>query len=75
MTRLSLLLLTSALLSTSCVRNVEVIPDPTIPHKVAEEGNVVIWAQDPQSKEYVKTKVRLLKGWWIASPQVVEPNK
>jgi hypothetical protein len=47
------------------------IPDPTIPHQVAKETEVEIYTRLPDGK-LSKTKVRLLKGWWIAGPPVVE---
>ena len=48
-----------------------VIPDHTVPHRVATEAVVQVWAQRADGR-WVKTEVRLLEGWWIAAPQVVE---
>lgn len=70
MRRLALVLAASATLSTACVKR-NVIPDPTVPHQVARETEVVVWTRAPDGK-MVPTKVRLLKGWWIAGPPVVE---
>lgn len=70
MTRLGYVLLASALLSSGCAHR-QVIPDPTVPHQVAEEAEIKIWARAPSGK-LVPTPVRLLKGWWIAGPPVVE---
>ena len=64
-------LLGSVLLSSGCGASKLVIPDPNIPHQVAAETCVEVWARLP-SGEMTKTKVRLLEGWWVASPQVVE---
>jgi hypothetical protein len=70
MRRIVLTLLAFAPLSTGCV-NVRIIPDPTIPHQVAAESEVTIWARGPDGKK-AKQRVRLLEGWWIAGPPVVE---
>lgn len=84
-TRLALVLCAFALPSIGCVPRRAVIPDPTVPHQVAEETEVVIWTEIPASPSpanptaavsrtvKVKTKIRLLEGWWIAGPPVVEP--
>ena len=50
------------------------IPDNAIPHRVAEESSVVIWARGQDGK-MVPTEVRLLAGWWIASDRIVEGKK
>jgi len=47
------------------------IPDPTIPHQVSRESEVEVFVRLPDGK-LTPTKVRLLTGWWVASPQVVE---
>ena len=72
MRRLAPVLLASALLSSGCIKRT-VIPDPTVPHQVAREAEVEIWVQAPGGNK-VKQKVRLLEGWWIAGPPVVEPE-
>lgn len=72
MRRLALALLASALLSSGCAHRT-VIPDPTVPHQVAREAEVEIWVQAADGKK-VRQKVRLLEGWWIAGPPVVEPE-
>lgn len=58
--------------SVGCSPRVMVIPDPAVPHQVAEETEVKIWARKPDGK-MAKVPVRLLEGWWIAGPLVVEP--
>ena len=63
----------SAMLSSGCA-GAGVIPDPNIPHQVAAETCVEVWARLP-SGEMKRTKVRLLEGWWVASLQVVDPPK
>jgi hypothetical protein len=70
MRRLALVLLASVPLSSGCVKRV-VIPDPTVPHQVAREAEVMIWVETATGKK-VAQKVRLLEGWWIAGPPVVE---
>ncbi len=64
-------LVASAMLSSGCA-GATVIPDPNIPHQVAAETCVTIWARAPGG-EMKRVKVRLLEGWWVASPQVVDP--
>lgn len=66
----ALMLAVSLLLCSGCVSRA-VIPDPAVPHRVAQETTVVVWAQRPDGK-WAKTEVRLLEGYWIASPLVVE---
>jgi hypothetical protein len=69
------LVLTGSLLlsSASCAHSSRAaLPDPTIPHRVAEEAEVVVWVRLADGS-LVKAPVRLLPGWWIAGPPVVEP--
>jgi hypothetical protein len=61
----------SAMLCSSCAHR-KVIPDPTVPHQVAEEAEIVIWVEQANGKKS-KQEVRLLEGWWIAGPPVVDP--
>lgn len=63
-------LFVSGLLCSGCVKRT-VIPDPTVPHQVAREAEVEIWTDAADGKK-VRQKVRLLEGWWIAGPPVVE---
>lgn len=70
MKRIVLTLLASGMLSTGCATR-KIIPDPTIPHQVARESEVTIWARAADGKK-VKQQVRLLEGWWVASPPLVE---
>lgn len=59
--------------SAGCSPRVQVIPDPSIPHQVAKEAEVEIWARRADGT-MARQKVRLLEGWWIAGPPVVEPE-
>jgi hypothetical protein len=68
--RLSVLVV-FGMLTSSCVKR-NVIPDPTVIHQVAEESCITIWVRGSDGKK-VKQKVRLLEGWWIAGPPVVDP--
>jgi len=70
-TRTALALTASAMLSIGCAHQAA-IPDPTVPHRVAKEAEIVIWVRLPDGK-FVKAPARLLPGWWIAGPPVVEP--
>ncbi len=71
MLRTVFVLACSATLSIGCGASRLVIPDPTIPHQVARESEVEIWARGQDGK-MSRVKVRLLEGWWIAGPPVVE---
>jgi hypothetical protein len=54
-----------------CAPKVMVIPDPNVPHQVAKETTVEVWMRLPDGR-LASQEVRLLKGWWIAGPPVVE---
>jgi hypothetical protein len=71
MTRTARALCASAALSLTSCAGKGVIPDPTIPHRLAKEADVVIWARQPDGT-LKKTKARALPGWWLAGPPVVE---
>lgn len=71
MPRIVLTLLASALLSSGCVHHRAVLPDPTVVHRVAEEAEIKIWVRAPGG-ELVKTPARLLPGWYVAGPPVVD---
>jgi hypothetical protein len=71
MRSLWLFVIASVMLSAGCVKR-NMIPDPTLPHEVAKETEVEVWCGAPDRK-LVRCKVRLLPGWWVASPQVVDP--
>jgi hypothetical protein len=71
--KLVLVLCASATLLPGCVKRT-VIPDPTVPHQVAREAEIEIWV-DVKGDKKVRQKVRLLEGWWIAGPPVVEPEE
>jgi hypothetical protein len=58
----------------SCRAGPQVLPDPTIPHRIAKETTVTVWARDPDGT-LRQVPVRALPGWWLASPQVVEGVK
>jgi hypothetical protein len=71
MMRLCACAIVSVLLSIGCVPTKAAIPDPSFPHRLAEEVEVVIWVR-LLGGEFTKTKVRLLPGWWVAGPPAVE---
>jgi hypothetical protein len=68
-----LALLAFATLSSGCslLPRAHAIPDPTVPHRVAVETEVDVFVRLPDGTLTVE-RVRLLTGWWVASPQVVE---
>lgn len=59
-----------ALLSACAHRTV--VPDLTVPHQVAERTEVVTWCGAPDAK-LAKCRIVMEPGWWVASPQAVEP--
>jgi hypothetical protein len=63
-------LIVFVLLCSGCMSRAA-IPDHSVPHRVAAETTVEVWVQRSDGR-WLKTEVRLLEGWWIASPQVVE---
>jgi hypothetical protein len=71
----ALVAIASAMLLSGCLGlpQERIIPNPAVPHQVAEPVEVVIWAQRSDGT-LVKETVLLDPGWWIASPQVVDPN-
>lgn len=73
MKKLVLVLIVFVLLFVSgCVKRT-VLPDPRVPHRVAEETKIKVWCRLPDGR-FSKCDVRLLEGWWVASPQIVEVN-
>lgn len=68
--RTVLVLLASAMLS-GCCSSGRVIPDATIPHQLADEACVEVWALGSSGKSE-RVKVKLPAGWWVAGPPVVE---
>jgi len=67
----ALALLVCGLLSSGCARR-HAIPDPSVPHRVARETTAVVWVRRHDGR-LVEERVRVLPGWWLAAPQVVEP--
>lgn len=58
--------------ATTLSKTGAILPDERVPHRVAEEAVIWVWARNDKG-ELVKTKIRLMPGWWVASPRVVEP--
>lgn len=48
------------------------LPDPSVPHRVAEDTEVEIWVRVAPGTKLTRQKVRLPAGWWVASPEVVD---
>jgi hypothetical protein len=71
MTRRVLYSLAFALPLLGCPKR-NVLPDPSVPHQVAQEARIRVWCRAPDGKQ-VKCRVRLLEGWWVAAPELVEP--
>ena len=72
MTKTAAVLCALAALSLTSCGGKGVIPDPTIPHRLAEEAEVKLWVRQPDGT-LRKTCARALEGWWLAGPPVVEP--
>lgn len=66
-------LLASALLCSGCsiFPRSHAIPNDRVPHRLAEEVDVMILVRLPDGS-FIKEKKRVPEGWWIASPLVVE---
>jgi hypothetical protein len=56
----------------SCPGKRVVIPDPRIPYRVVKQVKVIVWLRAADGS-YVEKEIDLMPGWWIASPQVVQP--
>ena len=69
--RIALALLASGLLSTGCCSSGRVVPDATVPHQLAAESCVEVWARRPDG-QLERVKVKAPAGWWLAGPPVVE---
>jgi len=60
------------LLSLGCATLPKALPDPNLPHQLADDTSVVIYVRMPDGR-LKKEKVKAPAGWWLASPQIVEP--
>lgn len=71
----ALALLASVLLLPGCLflPQERALPNPAIPHRVAETSTLTIWVRRPDNS-LVKERIRVDPGWFIASPQIVEPT-
>ena len=56
----------------SCPGKRVVIPDPRIPYRVVKQVKVIVWLRAADGS-YVEKEIDLMPGWWVASPQVVQP--
>lgn len=70
--RTVLALTASALLSSGCCASGRVVPDQRVPHQLAAEACVEVWATRPDG-QLERVKVKAPAGWWLASDQVVGP--
>lgn len=70
--RLNLLFVTASALSLLGCPKRAVIPDQSAPHQIAKATDVTVWCGVPDRKQ-AKCRVRAEAGWWLASPQAVEP--
>ena len=67
---LMLPLLLSISLLASCACRQAVLPDPKIPHRVAEETCVQAWVRHPDGHK-VQTCVRLRAGDWVFAAEAL----
>ena len=47
-----------------------VIPDVAIPHQISRDAILSVYTRQADGS-FVEEKVRVEKGWWVASPQVI----
>lgn len=68
-------LIVSVLLLPGCLLlpQERALPNPAIPHQIAETSTLTIWVRRPDHS-LVKETIRVDPGWYIASPQVVDPK-
>jgi len=71
--RTALALIAFALPLLGCLPQERALPNPAIPHRVAERACLKIWVRRPDDS-LVQETVRVEPGWYIASPQVVDPK-
>ena len=62
-------LVLTASATLSCASSPAVLPDPAMPHRVADEVEVWVWVRGPDGV-LVRTRARVMPGWWVVSPQV-----
>lgn len=67
----ALVLLASALASPGCSLRQPVLPDETVPHRLAQPARLTVWVRRDDGR-LVEQTVSVPAGWWIASPRVVE---
>ena len=60
------------LLGIGCVPRAIVIPDPRVIHQVAKDGSLEVWIHKGGGK-YVKQKVKIPAGYFVAHPMIVDP--
>jgi hypothetical protein len=61
-----------AFVMPSCAKPPRTLPDDRLPHMIAEDTEVSIFTRGPDGKFTTET-VKASKGWWIASPRVIDP--
>jgi hypothetical protein len=71
--KIALALLASGLLSIGCCSSGRVVPDQAVPHQLAREVCVEVWARRPDG-QLERVKVKAPAGWWLASDQVVSAD-
>ena len=65
-------LVISAMLLGGCATKTTVLLDQRMPHRLARAASVQVWARLPDGSLAAQW-VTVQEGWWIASPQVVDP--
>ena len=66
-----LVLIASAMLLAGCLGH-RVAPDQRIPHQLARPARATILVE-AETGRWIKLRVEIPAGWWIAGPNVVEP--
>lgn len=68
---LVLALIVFGMLSIGCAPMRKVVLDPCVPHPVAEPSRITVECKGPDGRLY-ECRADLDRGWWVASPLVVE---
>lgn len=73
----SSLLLSLAFSGCSLLPRNQTLLSAGIPHRLSQSCNATVWARQADGT-FVEQDVLLEKGWWVASPQIIdtgtEPN-
>ena len=69
-TLIALLALCSALLSTGCLCRHAILPDLTVPHRVANDTCIDALVRRPDGAMQIEC-IKVRAGWWVAAPEAL----